>query len=174
MISINEKMFVTKDVNKVIVKFAEEVVLKRLLNKISFYVDGDKKEVSNLIQDIKYCYGDLDPITDSKVHVTICDFLDSLTSEEATALYYWVIEMNYCHFLREFEFNQIDVVEDKSNSNAKFGRELAYKLYEPEESGLEEELVTHLKNYIITFANEFDFSEVNDYTIQEIEEYINL
>lgn len=54
----------------------------------------------------------------------------------------------------------------------KFGRELAYKLYNPESTELKDELVNKLQNLLICFASEFDFSLVDENSICEILETI--
>lgn len=45
--------------------------------------------------------------------------------------------------------------------NSKFGRELAFKLYEPTETNLHDDLKEVLKNLLINFASEFDLSKID-------------
>ena len=55
----------------------------------------------------------------------------------------------------------------------KFGRELAYKIYELEASDLDSDLEELLKSNISNFSNELDLSLIDKYTVKHILETIN-
>ena len=53
-----------------------------------------------------------------------------------------------------------------------FGRELAYKIYNPKASELDEDLNELLQNEISSFADDVDLSEIDENTIEHILEVI--
>ena len=76
-------------------------------------------------------------------------------------------------YYQSFEVDLEDSDDYMERFNYKFGRELAYKLYNPESSELREELHNELQKLLIGFASEFDFSLVDDNSIIEIQEMID-
>ncbi|WP_141673210.1 hypothetical protein [Allomuricauda sp. CP2A] len=55
-----------------------------------------------------------------------------------------------------------------------FGRSLAYKIYEPNLSGLEGDTIEELKVLLCNFASEFDLSPVDEYTYEDILEVMDI
>ena len=53
-----------------------------------------------------------------------------------------------------------------------FGRELAYKIYNPKASGLDEDVNELLQYKISSFADDVDLSEIDESTIEHILETI--
>ena len=49
MITIDDKLFITEDVNKIVVSYAKQVVLRKLLTQFSFTYSEEQKNVSELI-----------------------------------------------------------------------------------------------------------------------------
>lgn len=178
MITIDDKLYITKEVNEVILDYARKVVIKDLLKQFSFEgtLKKKKKKVSNLLETVNFYNGDISP----EVKIELIDFIDSflnkLESKETTSLYFWTINNLYLRYLENLEhtsdpsFNQNDSEEV---FNYKFGRMLAYKLYEPESTELIEELFQEIENLLVVFASEFDLSLIDKYTIQHIKETIS-
>ena len=61
---------------------------------------------------------------------------------------------------------------DEDSIDKEFGRELAYKIYNPKASGLDEDLNELLQNEISSFADDVDLSEIDENTIEHILETI--
>ena len=169
MITIDEKLYVTKEINGVLIDYAKENVLKKLLLKFSFRKKNNKEKVTDLIESVGYYNGDMVP---SEQHLDLVNlihnFLKGITKEELTALHFWMLNENYDRYVEESEINNHD-----ENFETKFGRELAYKIYEPESSWLNDELDEALLNLLINFASEFDFSIVDNNTKKGILHTIN-
>lgn len=171
MITIDEKLYITKEVNNIVVSFAKKVVLKKLLLEFSFTSENENREVTDLIKTVGYYNGDL---PDTEVQLELIDlinsFLKELTKEELTSLHFWVINEKYMKYLDETEVEENYAHED---FDFKFGRELAHRLYDPENTELEDDLDEALKYLFINFASEFDFSLIDKQTTEDILETIN-
>lgn len=61
---------------------------------------------------------------------------------------------------------------DEDSIDKEFGRELAYKIYNPKASGLDEDLNELLQNEISSFADDVDLSEIDENAIEHILETI--
>lgn len=166
MITIDNKLYITEDVNKVVVSFAKQVVLRKLLIQFSFTLKNDKKRVSELITAINFYNGDIpDYEQQEELLLLIIGFIKECKKEERTSLYFWMLNEKYLAYLDNYNDEEEDSLE---TFRFKFGRELAYKLYEPETSELEQELIKELQNVLISFASEFDFSVIDKSSIIEI------
>ena len=55
MISIDEKLFITADINRVLVKYAEVVLIKQLLNLFAY---NKGKKNSELFKEVNYFNSD--------------------------------------------------------------------------------------------------------------------
>ncbi|WP_209406424.1 hypothetical protein [Pseudozobellia sp. WGM2] len=55
-----------------------------------------------------------------------------------------------------------------------FGRSLAYIIYDPNASGLEADTIEELKVLLCNFASEFDLSVIDEFTLEEIVEVIDI
>ena len=174
MITIDEKLFITEDVNKIVVSYAKQVVLRKLLTQFSFTYSEEQKNVSELIVAVNFYLGDLpDYQQQHDMMLLIINFLNACTKEELTSLYFWLLNEKYMDYYQSFEVDLEDSDDYMERFNYKFGRELAYKLYNPESSELREELHNELQKLLIGFASEFDFSLVDDNSIIEIQEMID-
>ena len=170
MITIDDKLYITKEINNVVVSFSKKNVLRKLLMQFSFTNNDEKKHVSDLIVAVNFYLGDLpDYEQQHDMLLLIIDFLNTCTIEEITSLYFWLLNEKYMEYYNGFKDGADDPIE---TFNYKFGRELAYKLYNPESTELKDELHEELQKLLITFASEFDFSLVNESSILEIEEML--
>ena len=172
MITINDKLFITKEVNEIVIDFAKQIVLRKLLLKFSFDANVKKKEISDLIVNVNFHN---ENIKKSNLQVElkslITSFLTSCNSKEIHALYFWLIDRKYMYYFQKQLREEDDYCDETFDHD--FGRELAYKLYQPEASGLDNELKNELKNFLICFASEFDFSLITKNQVNEILEEMN-
>jgi len=58
MITIDGKLYITKEVNSIVISYAKEIVLRQLLLQFSF----KNKKVTNLLESVSYYIGDPPPI----------------------------------------------------------------------------------------------------------------
>lgn len=173
MITIDDKLYITKEVNNIIVNYAKNTVLRKLLTQFSFTIYEEKQNVSDLIVAVNFYLGDLpDYQQQHDMMLLIIDFLNTCTKEELTSLYFWLLSEKYMEYYDNFKVDLDDSEDYIERLNYKFGRELAYKLYNPESAELREELRKELQKLLIGFACEFDFSLVNESSLIEIEEMI--
>ena len=171
MITIDDKLYITKEINNVVVSFSKKNVLRKLLMQFSFTNNDEKKHVSDLIVAVNFYLGDLpDYEQQHDMLLLIIDFLNACTIEEITSLYFWLLNEKYMEYYNGFKDEADDPME---TFNYKFGRELAHKLYNPESTELKDELHEELQKLLITFASEFDFSLVNESSIFEIFEMLD-
>lgn len=154
-------------------RYAKHAVLRKLLTQFSFTFYEEQQDVSWLIKKVSSYYGDLpDYEQQHDIIVLIADFLNACSKEELTSLYFWLLNEKYMEYYNGFKVDLEDSDDYMERFNYKFGRELAYKLYNPESSELREELHNELQKLLIGFASEFDFSLVDDNSIIEIQEMI--
>ncbi|MAN26301.1 MULTISPECIES: hypothetical protein [Mesonia] len=156
MISIDEKLFITADINRVLVKYAEVVLIKQLLNLFAY---NKGKKNSELFKEVNYFNGAVLPFEYEEIlNNFISNFIDNLSNENLSALHYWTLNRLYLKYDEEIT----DTTEtDLDVINSKFGHELAFKLYEPMETNLHDDLKEELKNLLINFASEFDLSKID-------------
>ncbi|MDD7915489.1 hypothetical protein [Polaribacter ponticola] len=179
MITVGHKLYVTKHINNAMVKYAEQVLLKRLLLRFAFddYKEFKKpKKVSNLIVDTSFNLGHNPPEIQYEHIQLINKFLSELDESDYTAMYFWLIDKKFYDYEDEYENEEDDFDQniDYDTFLANYGREIAYKIYDPEGSRLEEDLFGELTNFIINFADELDLSLVDKQSIEDITDTLYL
>lgn len=172
MITIDDKLFITKEINAIVVSYAQGMVLRKLLMEICFDAKGNNYVVTDLIQSINF-YGmdSKPPEVQLELSERLWNFTENLKNEELSALYFWVLNRKYFIFMDEFECYEDGFKPE--GFNRKFGRELAYKIYEPSASNLKEDTVQELNLYLCTFATELDLSLIDEHSSEQILEEID-
>ncbi len=94
-----------------------------------------------------------------------------LEKDELTAIHFWVLNQKYMCYLEEFECD--DDTYSEKEFDREFGRSLAHKIYEPQNSDLEHGTFEELKFFLCDFASEFDLSLLDEYTYEHIIEVID-
>ena len=172
MITIDDQLLVTDEMNAIVIDYTQKIVLKKLLMKFAFKSGNQAEVVTDLIQSINYYGMDTKPPKiELELSAYVWDFLTALKKEERTALYFWVLNQKYLLYLDEFECD--DNTFNESEFDKKFGRELAYKIYEPNDSNLTQDTIHELKNFLINFATELDLSLIDKYSSEQILEEID-
>src|SRR5690606_4917027 len=124
----------TKEVNNVILRFAKEIVLRRLLNLYTYGSENEKSELTELLIIVSHYNGDLPPPEQQLEMIGfLSEFIRKLSIEERTALNFWVLNQRYLRYLEETEITSKHMKMEQFNQE--YGRELAYKLYNPVGSG---------------------------------------
>lgn len=179
MITINEKLFVTKQINQVICRYAKKILIKDLLLKFSFNTNGNKltdfesDDINPLLETLNFNDGIIDIDHLEEVEDFISNFIKPLDENDLIALYFLTINENFSIHVVDFEnTDDVELITDQDYFDEQLGRELAYKIYEPDATGLTEELEEQLKNYISTLSVEIDLSEIDEYTVEQILETI--
>lgn len=54
MITIDEKLYIKKNVNEIVVSYSKHVVLRNLLNQFSFTLNEEQQCVSELIKEVNF------------------------------------------------------------------------------------------------------------------------
>lgn len=180
MITVKQDLIITEQVYKVVCDYAKKVVLKDFILKFSFQKNIffntkiKKKEINPLLQSLNFnqgeiVYDDLEGVIDY-----IYNYISQLKQSDLHALYFLTFEENYLKYSQDFEVNEgSDVKYNYDKFDAQFGRELAYKIYEPEDSGLDSDLEDFLKKNISNFSEELDLSEINKYSVNHILEIVD-
>ena len=172
MITIDDQLLVTDEMNAVVIDYTQKIVLKKLLMKFAFKSGDQAEVVTDLIQSVNYYGMDTNPPEiELELSAYVWSFFTALNKEERTALYFWVLNKNYLCYLDEFECN--DDPFNESEFDRKFGRELAFKIYEPNDSGLIQDTLHVLENFLINFTKELDLSLVDEYTSEQVLEEID-
>lgn len=99
-------------------------------------------------------------------------FKNNLENDEVTGLNFWVVNQKYLNNLEGYEHD--DDTYSEKEFDREFGRSLAYKIYEPNLSGLEGDTIEELKVLLCNFASEFDLSPVDEYTYEDILEVMDI
>ena len=175
MITIDDKLYITKEVNSIVVRYAQTVVLRKLLLEFSFEKNSKNKNITDLLESVNHCNGVLDIFVEEEMENIIYPFVKSLDTNETTALHFWTLNNLYLKYFQDLEYNNDDGIEIEPNDadfDFKFGRKLAHKLYEPEFTELDNDLIQELKNLLTNFASEFDLSVIDDYLFECIYETI--
>lgn len=176
MITVSEKLIVTKQVNEVVCRYAKEVIVRNFLYEFAFpncsktISELNIERVNPLLETLNYYQGDFNPDTLYEVNEFIFDYIKKFDENEFTALYYLTLNENYFRYSDDLENelpNRINKFEKK------LGRELAYKIFEPESSELFEDVIEMLKNKISRLAGELDLSLITQESIEEILEAID-
>ena len=165
MITIDDKLFVTKEMADVMVTYTQKIILKKFLMDLSFDNKGGELKLTNLLQNLNYYNGDT---PDGDDYFTLCalatKLIDDSNEIDRTALYFWVLNHNYMTY-----FNESETENDEGGTfEERFGRELASKMYEPNVSGLKSDLEELLYSVGLMFSSEFDFSEIDESTISSV------
>mgnify|MGYP000097233202 CR=1 FL=1 len=172
MITIDDQLLITEEMSAVVIDYTQKIVLKKLLMKFAFKSGNQAEVVTDLIQSVNYYGMDTKPFEiELELSAYVWNFFAALKKEERTALYFWVLNQKYLRYLDEFEY--YDDTLNVSEFDRKFGRELAYKIYEPNDSGLIQDTIHELRNLLINFATELDLSLIDEYTSEQILEEID-
>ena len=172
MITIDDQLLITEEMSAVVIDYTQKIVLKKLLMKFAFKSGNQAEVVTDLIQSVNYYGMDTKPPEiELELSAYVWNFFAALKKEERTALYFWVLNQKYLLYLDEFECD--DNTFNESEFDKKFGRELAYKIYEPNDSNLTQDIIHELKNFLINFATELDLSLIDKYSSEQIHEEIN-
>ncbi|WP_111706570.1 hypothetical protein [Lutibacter citreus] len=175
MITINDKLYITKEVNNIVVSYAKTIVLRKLLINFSFKKDSKNKIITDHLESVNHCKGVLDVFVEEEMDDFIYPFVKNLDKDETTALHFWTLNKLYLKYFQDSDYNDddgIDIEHSDADFDFKFGRKLAHKIYEPEFTELDNDLIKELKNLLANFASEFDLSMVTKYTRQNILETI--
>ncbi|MDK2772904.1 MAG: hypothetical protein KYX68_11865 [Flavobacterium sp.] len=179
MITVDEKLIVTKQINEVLCRYAKRNLLKEFLFSFSFPNCSKAnsklkpKNINPLLETIYYYQGEIYPDTLEEVERYINAFLSELDENDLTALQFFTLNENYLNHIDEFE-NEDNTKYTKEEFEIKLGRYFAQKLYKPNESGLNEEVQELLQNQISRLANEIDLSVINKESISEILHVIDI
>ncbi len=177
MITISEHLIVTKELNEVVCRYAQKVLLKDFLLQFTFSKSRNGKIkittniINSLLEELSANQGDIygEEVLD------IIDFIENYTSKldqnDKTALYFLVLNENYENYFDDFLDNLNDEL-DKDSLYKTFGRLLARKIYNPEFSGLDNDLKEFLQDKITSYADDVDLNSINKYTIEHILETI--
>jgi hypothetical protein len=176
MISIDEKLYITREINQIVVDYAKKAVLKDMLFAYSFENKRGEKELTVLIKEVhSFCPDELEG--DSLLNLTefIRSYLKSLSKYKKYAIYFWTLNHKYGKYLDiEMSFEDNDLEDDgKSRTfDEKFGRTLAGMIYNPEGTELEEDCINLLSDYLFCFTDQLDLSLIDEYTIDTVLEQI--
>lgn len=172
MITVDDKLLITTEINIITVDYAKKIVLRKLLMIFSF--EQNSEVFTDLLQSLNFYGMDGKPTElEFELSTLLNDFIKNLKKEERTALYFWALNQKYLHYLEEFECDDDNYSENEFDKS--FGRELAFKIYEPNGSDLNYDTIEELKLLLCNFATEFDFSSIDKHTpqliLEEIENY---
>lgn len=178
MISIDEQLKVTKQLNTTACRYAQKVLIKDFLLKFTFpncleeEHEYDEDDINPVLETLSFHQGEIYPDTFNEVNDFINDYIKNLDESDLTAIYYLVLNKNYFKYYDDFTDN--DGYELNTELiDIEFGRFLAGKIYNPIESELQEDLVKFLTNTISSFSDDVDLSMIDDYTIEGILSLIN-
>ncbi|MDF0714562.1 hypothetical protein PY092_00250 [Muricauda sp. 334s03] len=166
LIGIGDKMFITKDINSATVAYFKKIVLRKLLIAFSFQPQSNNEAITDLLKSVNHYGFDLPSELELDLYGMLMKFKNDLEKDELTALYFWGLDQKYMCYFENF-LNESDTYSEKE-FDGEFGRSLAYKVYEPNASGLEEDTIEELKALLCDFAGEFDLSIVDEHTCKDI------
>jgi len=177
MITFSEHLIVTKELNNVVCRYAQKVLLKEFLLDFTFLKNEKRKRkvktknINPLLEELSAHQGDIYGDEELEILEFITEFISKLDQNDKTALYFLTLNENYLIYYDDFLDNEgAELGEDLIDKE--FGRELAYKIYNPKESGLDEDLNELLQNEISSFADDLDLSEIDESSIEQILETI--
>ncbi|MDF4221091.1 hypothetical protein PXC01_05790 [Maribacter sp. M208] len=172
MISIDEKLYITREINQIVVDYAEKVVLKDMLFAYSFENTRGKKELTVLIKEVhSFCPDRPTKNTAKKISEFVKSYLQSLSKYKKYAIYFRTLNHKYDKYLDiEMSFEDNDLEDDgKSRTfDEKFGRTLAGMIYDPEVTELEEDCLNLLCDYLFSYTEQLDLSLIDEYTIDSV------
>lgn len=180
MITVKQDLIITKQVFKVVCDYAKKVLLKDFILKFSFQktiffkTEIKKSEINAVWESLNFNQGEMVYEDLESVHDYIQEYIEQLEESDLHALYFLTFNENYTKYCQDFEDNEGEEFTDNDeNFYLKFGRELAYKIYEPEESDLDSDLEELLKTNISNFSDALDLSKNDKYTENHLLEVIN-
>ena len=182
MINIDEKMYITKEVNAIVIAYAKEVLLKNFLMEFCFYkpekvYKKKSKNITALFRTMSYYNGDKPPEQEQlEVIDMVSEFLEKLNKTEMMSLNFLVLNETYIEQFREFEINgeNYDENDNLKEETYKFGRYLAQRIYWQDNSGLKSEVFQYFINLTEIFSSENDLSLVDKYSTDSILDLIKL
>lgn len=170
MIDNREQLYVTKEIYNILVKYAKLTLIPKLLREFSFHKDGS---ITNLLETINhYNCEALPPEEKFEMISLIANFINNHKEDDKMSLYFWSINEDYIRYYEEFEMQYETDDETENDIDRKFGRFLAYKIYDPNGSGLESDLNDNLYDKLLCFASEHDLSAIDENTIEYVNEVI--
>lgn len=155
------------------VAYFKKIVFRKLLMEFCFGAQSKNRGITDLFQSVNYYGFELPYEIELALFEMLWHFKNNLKKEDCTALYFWGVNQKYLHYLEDFEYDDDDVCSERE-FDEEFGRSLAYKIYEPNTSGLENETIEELKVLLCNFASEFDLSPVDEYTYEDILEVMDI
>lgn len=180
MIDIEMKMFLTKELNQIIVAYARNVVLKKLFLKLAFDSYDAKREENLEFTDLIFHLAHYkDPIEYQEAGVAVeiiglvSDFTQSLDSKDITALYFLIFNKHQNKYLDDFELNYFDETKEQDFLE-QFGRYMAGAIYNPEGSFLKYDLQIYLQDEVLSFADDFGHTEFDIDTMEQFFDTLNL
>lgn len=177
MITFSEHLIVTKELNNVVCRYAQKVLLKEFLLDFTFLKNENgkrkikTKNINPLLEELSAHQGDIYGEEELEISEFITGFVSKLDQNDKTALYFLTLNENYLIYYDDFVANE-GVELDEDLIDKEFGRELAYKIYNPKASELDEDLNELLQNKISSFADDLDLSEIDESSIEQILETI--
>jgi hypothetical protein len=166
-------MFITKDINAATIAYFKKIVLRKLLMSFSFEPQSNNEAITGLFKSINHYGFDLPNEYELDPSGMLWQFKNNLEKAELTALYFWGLNQKYMYYFKNFT-DESDTYSEKK-FDEEFGRFLAYKIYDPNASGLEEDTMEELKVLLCcNFASEFDLSVIDEFTSEEIVEVIDI
>ena len=173
MITIDEQLKVTKQLNTIACRYAQKVLIKDFLLKFTFPNCSDEKHnydeenINPLLETLNFHQGEIYPDTFTEVNDFIYDFIKNLEESDLTSLYCLVLNKNYFKYYDDFIDNEGSGLDDEL-IDIEFGRFLAAKIYNPIESELQEDLVKFLTTTISSYSDDVDVSMNDDYPIEGV------
>lgn len=173
MISIDEQLKVTKQLNLVACRYAQKVLLKDFLLKFIFpdCLEGkhsyEEEDINPILETLSFHQGEIFPDTFIEINDFVYNYIRNLDESDLTSLYYLVLNKYYFEYYDEFNDNEGYELEAEF-IDEEFGRYLASKIYNPIDSELQEDLVKLLTNTISSFSDDVDLSMIDDNTIEMI------
>jgi len=170
LITIDDKLFITKEVNSIMVAYTKKVVFRKLLMTFCFESQSNNGTITDLFTSINF-YGFSMPFEiELGLSKFLLSFKKNLEKEELTALYFWVLNQKHMSYLENFECDDDTYCEKEFDRE--FGRTLVYKIYAPNASDLEHDTLEELKLLLCNFSSEFDLSVLDKHTSQQMLEVI--
>lgn len=154
------------------VTYAKKVVLRKLILAFCFESQPHNETISDLLKSVNFHGFDIPHEIELGLIKFLNRFTKTLEKDEITALGFWVLNQKYLHYLENFEGD--DDTYSEKEFNWRFGRNLAYKIYNPNDSGLKHDTIQELKLLLCNFASELDLSVIDKYTCEQILEVIDV
>lgn len=180
MITVNENLIVTRQVNEIMCRYAKKVLIKNFLLEFSFHKEVINfnelitDDINPLLVKLNFNQGDINNDEYTDVNEYVLNYIKQLDESDLVALYFFTINKKFFSYLNDFEKNEgFEIKDDGEKFDIQLGRELAYRIYEPQTTNLDQDLADLLRSTISTFSNEIDLSEIDEYSVEYILETIN-